>query len=62
MFLTPAELSMLTDYKRPSDQIRWLEENHYPYQIGGKGKVKVLRCVVEQHHQVAKPTPRLRPA
>jgi hypothetical protein len=62
MFLTDDELLALTDRKRPSDQIRYLRERGYPFEIGAKGKPKVLRSVVEQRHQIARPTPRLRPA
>jgi len=47
MFLTPDQLVKLTDYKRPSDQIRWLQENGYPFEIGSSGRPKVLARVLE---------------
>lgn len=49
MFLTPEELADLTDAPRAKDQITWLDENGYRglYAIGKKGRVKVLRSVVE---------------
>lgn len=47
MFLTHEQLHQLTDYKRPSDQIRWLTEHGYRFDIGASGRPKVLRSVVE---------------
>lgn len=48
MFLSQLELFCLTDYKRPSDQIRWLRERGYRFEIGASGRPKVLRLSVEQ--------------
>jgi hypothetical protein len=47
MFLSPTELIELTDRKRQSDQIQWLRKHGYPFEIGAKGRPKVLRRVVE---------------
>lgn len=30
-FLSPAEIETLTGYKRPADQVRWLQRNAIPY-------------------------------
>lgn len=46
MFLTREELRDLTDYKRPSDQIRWLTEHGYRFDVGASGRPKVLRSFV----------------
>jgi len=60
MFLTIDEIIALTDRKQPSRQIEWLRQNGYPFEVGATGRPKVLRIIVEQRHQVAKPTPKLR--
>ena len=63
MFLSDDELKALSDCKRPSDQIRWLTALRIPFVVSAKGKVKVLRRVVEIHLQgnvnVAAPKVRL---
>lgn len=56
MFLTPEEITALTDYKRPADQIRWLTERGYRFEVGASGRPKVLRSVVEQRLGVSKST------
>lgn len=33
IFLEPAELVVLTGYKRSADQIRWLERNGIPFTV-----------------------------
>ena len=38
MFLTPDELVTLTGYKRPADQVRWLERNGVPHWINAQGR------------------------
>ena len=61
MFLSPDELIALTDRKRPGDQIRWLREHSFPFELSAKGKPKVLRCVVELRLQAgAHAAPKLR--
>lgn len=47
MFLTREELRDLTDYKRPAEQIRWLTERGYRFEIGASGRPKVLRATLE---------------
>lgn len=46
--LTIKELEDLSGYSKPSAQARWLEQNGLPFLIGGDGRLKVLRQVVEQ--------------
>jgi hypothetical protein len=60
MFLTPEELHALTDYKRPCDQMRWLREHGYPFEIGASGRPKVLRRIVEQRYEARPASPKLR--
>lgn len=59
MFLTPDQLHELTDYKRAADQIRWLREKGYPFEIGASGRPKVLSSMIEIRLQ-AKGGPKLR--
>ena len=40
---------MLTDYKRPVDQRRWLKDENYKFDVTKSGKPKVLRAEVERH-------------
>jgi len=47
MFLSPAELRELTDYQRPADQRRWLDQHGIPYWIGASGRPKVLRSALQ---------------
>lgn len=47
MFLTQTELADLTERKRKSDQIAWLEANGYPYAIGANGHARVSREYVQ---------------
>ena len=54
MFLTQEELRALTDYKRPSDQIRWLTEHGYRFDVGASGRPKVLRSVIENRLESTK--------
>ncbi len=49
LFLTDEEIVILTDYKRPADQRRWLTDRHFAYAVGASGKPKVLRTEVERH-------------
>jgi len=41
MILTTDDLFELTDYKRPSDQRRWLNANGINFLIGRSGRPKV---------------------
>lgn len=41
MFLTPEQLVELTGLRRPSAQIRWLQENHWAYARRADGKPAV---------------------
>lgn len=46
MFLTKDEVAELTGYKKPSAQIRWLQEQKFGFVVGGDGIPKVLSQVV----------------
>jgi len=48
MFLSPDELTELTDYKHPAKQIRWLCEHGYRFDVGASGRPKVLRSEIER--------------
>lgn len=48
MFLTQQELRDLTDYKRPSDQIRWLRRNGYLFHISGNKRPVVVRSHADE--------------
>jgi len=64
MFLTPEELTELTDYKRPCDVIRWLKANKFdPSLIGANGWPKILRDVVRTRMgvEIARPAPSTEP-
>lgn len=47
MFLTQAEVAELTERKRKSEQIAWLEANGYPYATGANGHARVSREYVQ---------------
>lgn len=47
MFLTDAELTELTGYKRPADQRRWLTEHAWIFEISRTGRPRVLSSYVE---------------
>lgn len=49
MFLTPSDLQSLTDYKRAPQQIRWLRQHGYRFELSGAGRPKVLWQEVERH-------------
>lgn len=61
IFLTPDELSELTDRKQAAKQIQWLLANGYPFERSASGRPKVLRSVVlnrlGQKHQVPQTGP-----
>lgn len=43
IYLTPGELEILTGYKRPADQARWLEQNGVPFTKNSKGRLVVRK-------------------
>jgi hypothetical protein len=43
IFLDQSELLVLTGYKRPADQIRWLEEKGYPFTVNSRGRPVVRK-------------------
>lgn len=45
--LTTEEVADLSGYQKPSAQARWLKQNNFPFVVGGDGRPKVLRQVVE---------------
>ena len=42
-FLSADDLVLLTGYKRPADQARWLDRNRIPFTINAKGHPVVPR-------------------
>lgn len=42
-FLDPEELQTLTGYKRPADQIRWLEQKGVPHMVNRLNRPVVRR-------------------
>jgi len=46
MFLTKDELQALTGYQNRPQQINWLRENGYPFDIGGDRRPRVLKATV----------------
>lgn len=46
MFLTEQELEQLTGRPRAKEQMAWLKDRRYPFEIGDDGKPKVLRSFV----------------
>lgn len=42
-FLDDGDLERLTGYKRAADQIRWLEDNGYPFIRNAKGRPVMRR-------------------
>jgi len=42
-FLSADDLVLLTGYKRPADQARWLEEHGIPFLRNSLGKIVVKR-------------------
>ena len=51
-FLDPAEMVILTGYKRPADQIRWLERQRIPHTVNRLNRPVVRR---DLETQVAEP-------
>ncbi|MDA8092310.1 MAG: DUF4224 domain-containing protein [Betaproteobacteria bacterium] len=58
MFLTPDEIAELTDRLRPAEQIEWLRAHRWVFEVGAKGRPKVLRAYAlarlggaEQNHK-----------
>ena len=50
MFLTPADLFVLTGYKLPAKQIRWLESHGYPHDVNAAGRPVDLADTVKRRH------------
>ncbi len=47
MFLTTADLELLTGYKIPAHQRRWLTRQGYPFEVAASGRPVVARAFVE---------------
>lgn len=60
MFLTRDEVRELSGYKRRSDQVRWLRDNRYPFELDKDGNPKVPRIAVETRFQIRSGGPKLR--
>ena len=62
LFLTPEELEDFTGYARQADQVRWLQDRRYLYELNAKGLPKVLRAhVVARLGGTLPPTDRTEP-
>ena len=49
MFLSIEDIVDLTDRKRAPEQIIWLQEHGYRFDVGASGRPKVLLAEVENH-------------
>lgn len=61
MFLSNEELAELTGCKRAKNQIRWLVQNGYKFELSAANKPKVLRALVERKMGVAVAKPPRQP-
>ena len=48
LFLSETELVELTGYQRSKNQIRWLREHRWPFELASGGRPRVLRDAVMQ--------------
>lgn len=48
LFLTEPDLRRLTGLKRPSAQIRWLQERGWPHEVDCAGRPVVARAEMER--------------
>jgi hypothetical protein len=48
LFLSETELVELTGYQRNKNQIRWLREHCWPFELASGGRPRVLRDAVMQ--------------
>ncbi len=46
LFLSETELVELTGYQRGKNQIQWLREHHWPFELASGGRPRVLRDAV----------------
>ena len=46
LFLSETELVELTGYQRRKNQIQWLRERHWPFELASGGRPRVLRDAV----------------
>jgi hypothetical protein len=46
LFLSETELVELTGYQRSKNQIQWLRERHWPFELASGGRPRVLRDAV----------------
>lgn len=61
MFLSLAELAMLTGYKRRACMIRWLQSNGFAFRVGADGYPRVLEEHVRSLLSGMAPKPRNTP-
>lgn len=47
-FLTDVELAELTECTQSAAQRRWLDGNHWPYELSARGRPRVLRKFMEK--------------
>ncbi|PTQ89826.1 DUF4224 domain-containing protein [Agitococcus lubricus] len=52
-FLTFEEVQELTDYSRPKEQIQWLSQHGWTFEISSQGKPKILRQYMQQRLGIA---------
>ena len=48
LFLTAPDIQDLTGYQRPHDQIRWLRQRAYVFELGADGRPRILRSYLER--------------
>lgn len=48
LFLTPPDIQALTGYQRAHDQIRWLRQRAFIFELGADGRPRILRSYVER--------------
>ena len=46
LFLSETQLIELTGYQRRKNQIQWLRERHWPFELASGGRPRVLRDAV----------------
>lgn len=52
-FLTSEEVQELTDYFRPKEQIQWLAQHGWTFEVSSQGKPKILRQYMQQRLGIA---------
>jgi hypothetical protein len=50
MFLSTIELEVLTGYRKPALQCRWLARNGYSFDVNARGRPILCRAAYESRH------------